>query len=270
MLRPVWPAYPAWVVSAYPEMAARPPLLEICVLLGTVGGGVQDYLGYVGCMREKEWGASATSRRGPVAMSTDPAQVARARAWLRAPAFDVCASFAAVLAITASFMLLGAAVLNPRHEIPTNADLYSRQALFLGLVHPALVSLYKAGIFFAIFGALYGTFEVYARTLFEPLTALWPARSFRYERLRLWNTLYCGLGGLAILWTGARTVTLASIVSPFSGVLGCGLWCLAMLVVDGRLPAPYQMPRALRVATWLAGLGMAAVGGYVTWRSVGA
>jgi len=264
---PQWPSYPLWVAEAYPEMAARPPLLEVAVLLGTVGGGVQDYLGYVGCMREKGWGASGVGRGGPERMPLEPDEVKRGRAWLRAPALDVLLSFACVLVITTSFMMLGAAVLNPRHQIPTNSDLYSRQALFLGLVHPSLVGVYKAGIFFAIFGAVYGTFEVYARTLYEPCKALWPGRRWDYQRLRLWNTLYCGLGGLAILWTGMRTVTLASIVSPFSGVLGCGLWCLAMVVVDRRLPAAYRMGGAMRVATLLAGLGMAVVGGYVTWMS---
>jgi Mn2+/Fe2+ NRAMP family transporter len=267
LVRPSWPEYPAWIGSTYPEMTGRPPLLEICVLLGTVGGGVQDYLGYVGCMREKAWGASASAVGGPERMSADPEQVRRGRVWLRAPAFDVLISFAAVLVITTSFMLLGAAVLNPRREIPTNADLYSRQAQFLGLIHPSLVGVYKAGIFFAIFGALYGTFEVYARTLYEPLKALWPRRAWKFERIRLWNTSYCGLGGLVILWTGMHTVTLASVISPFSGVLGCGLWCLAMVAVDRHLPLPYRMGTALRMATLIAGLGMALTGGYVTWMS---
>lgn len=261
---PQMPPYPAWAIQADPDLVSRPPLLEMAVLLGTVGGGVQDYLGYVGCMREKAWGASAETSGGPARLPQDPQEIQKGRAWLRAPAFDVVFSFGSVLLITGSFMLLGAAVLHPRHELPTNADLYSKQALFLGLLHPALVSVYKAGIFFAMFGAIYGTFEVYARTVYEPLRALWPRRSWDYGKVRLWNTLYCGIGGLLILWTGLRTVTLASIVSPFSGVMGCGLWCLAMVAVDRSLPPPYRMGRVLRVATLLAGIFMALVGGYVT------
>jgi hypothetical protein len=57
-------------------------------------------------------------------------------------------------------MILGAAVLHPQMEVPTDRDLYSKQAQFLALVHPSLVAVYKAGIFFAMFGAIYGTFEV--------------------------------------------------------------------------------------------------------------
>jgi Mn2+/Fe2+ NRAMP family transporter len=265
---PRWPEFPGWLTTAYPEMQTRPPVLEVAVLLGTVGGGVQDYLGYVGCMREKPWGAVAVPEAAPGKLPLDPGQVRIGKAWLRAPALDVLFSFAAVLVMSVSFMLLGAAVLHPLHQVPTNADLYSKQAQFLGLIHPSLVNVYKAGVFFAMLGAVYGTFEVYARTIYEPVRALWPRRSWNYDRLRVANTLFCGLGGLLILWTGFQTVTLASIVSPFSGVMGCGLWCLAMIAVDqGQMPRAYRMPPVLRIATLLAGVGMAVVGGYVTYMS---
>ena len=267
-LLPRVPAYPAWAAAAYPEIASRPPILEIATLLGTVGGGVQDYIGYVGCVREKRWGAAAEPDGGPDRMPVEPDQVRRGRTWLRAPAFDVTSSFLAVFVMTGLFMLLGAAVLHPQHQVPTNADLYGQQAQFLGVVHPALVHVYKAGIFFAMLGAVYGSFEVYARTLFEPARALWPSRAWSFPRLRLWNTLYCGLGGLLILWTGLRTVTVVTIVSPLSGVLGCGLWCLAMLWVDrAQMPAAYRMRGGLRAAMLLAGLAMAVAGAYTTYAA---
>jgi hypothetical protein len=117
-------------------------------------------------------------------------------------------------------------------------------------------------------GAVYGCFEVYARSLFEPVRALWPDRALDLRRLRLWNTLYCGLGGLLILWTGLQTVKIVNIVSPFSGVLGCGLWCLAMLLVDRmQMPKAYRMGNALRTGLWIAGIVMAVAGAYTTWKS---
>jgi hypothetical protein len=201
-------------------------------------------------------------------MPRDAAQVRRGLTWLRAPAFDVTSSFAAVFVMTGLFMLLGAALLHPQHQVPTSDDLYGQQAQFLGVVHPALVHVYKAGIFFAMLGAVYGCFEVYARTLFEPVRALWPRREWSVARLRVWNTLYCGLGGLILLWTGLRTVGIVTIVSPFSGVLGCGLWCLAMLWVDrAQTPEPYRMGRGLWTATLIAGVAMAAAGLYTTYAS---
>nr|MBA2645919.1 hypothetical protein [Pyrinomonadaceae bacterium] len=188
--------------------------------------------------------------------------------WLRAPALDTIVSFGSVLLITGCFMVLGAAVLHPNHLVPGNDDLYSKQSQFLAVIHPALVTLYKAGIFFAIFGVIYAAFELYTRTAYEPLRALWPQREWNLKKLRLWVVLYSGLGGLAILWSGAQTVTIAKYVSPFSGVLGCGLWCLAMIWVERtQLPRVYRMKDLLLLLTIIAGITMTIIGGYVTVRS---
>jgi len=264
---PHLPKYEPWV-SAYPEVASRTVWLEIGVLLGAVGGGVQDYTGYVGLMREKEWGASGAAAGGPERLSLDPQKIGLGRRWLRAPLLDVVVSFGSVFTITACFMLLGAAVLHPLHLVPTNADLYSKQSYFLALIHPGLVSVYKAGIFMAIFGAIYGCFEVYTRSAYEPLRAIWPQHKWSLARVRLWVTMYSGVGGLLLLCIGLKTVTLASIVSPFSGVLGCGLWCFAMAWVDRRqMPEPYQMSRRLLAVTLLGGIVMSAIGIYVMVRA---
>jgi Mn2+/Fe2+ NRAMP family transporter len=266
-LVPHWPTLPDWA-AANPELRGRAPLLEVATLLGTVGGGLQDYLGYVSCMREKPWGAASAKVGGPSRLPADAEQVARGRSWLRVPAADIALSFTAVFVMTSLFMLLGAALLHPQHRVPTDSNLYGQQAQFLGVVHPALVHVYKAAVFFAMLGAVYGCFEVYARSLYEPLRALWPAKRIDYPRLRFWNTLYCGFGGLAVLWTGIGTVALASIVSPLTGVLGCGLWCLAMLAVDAtQMPRPYRMGVVLRAGLLVAGLAMAGAGAYTAYTS---
>ena len=260
-------AVPSWALASYPELQTRPPIFEIATLLGTVGGGVQDYVGYVSCAREKQWGAAGVAG-ATLARLPGGDGVRRGRQWLRAPAFDTVSSFASVFVMTGLFMLLGAALLHPQHQVPTSGNLYGQQAQFLGVVHPALVHVYKAGIFFAMLGAVYGSFEVYARSLFEPVRALWPERTLDLKRLRLWNTLYCGVGGLLILWMGLQTVKIVTIVSPFSGVLGCGLWCLAMIVVDRmQMPKAYRMGAALQTGLWMAGLAMAGAGAYTTWTS---
>ena len=113
-----------WIVTSYPEIAGRAVWLEIAVLMGTVGGGVQDYVGYVCLMREKNWGASGRNDSGPVRFNLDTENVARGRGWLRAPLFDTLFSFGSVLLITMCFMILGAVVLHPLGLVPTNADLY--------------------------------------------------------------------------------------------------------------------------------------------------
>jgi hypothetical protein len=168
-------------------------------------------------------------------------------------------------------MILGAAVLHPLRLVPTDADLYSQQSQFLGLIHPRLIVVYKAGVFFAIFGAIYGMLPVYARTTYEISIAIWPKRSWNFDSLRLPVILYSAIGGMLLIWTGFKTVVLAGIVAPFAGMLGCGLWCLAMIWVERRqLPPVYRMSKWLGALTAIAGITMTVVGCYVTvltwWR----
>lgn len=245
---PVVPTYEPWIARGYPDLAREPSFFHLAVFVGVIGGGVQDYVGYVGMMREKPWG--------------------RGVGWLRAPLVDVGCSFLCVLLLTSCFMILGASVLYPAMQVPTDQDLYSRQSQFLGLLHPSLVTVYKAGIFFALFGAIYGMFELYARTTYEPLRAVWPTVRWDYARVRFWVTFCSGAGALLLLWTGLQTVAIVKITSPISGVMGCGLWCLAMLWVDRtRVHPAHRMSVTLLALTIACGVGMAAVGAYTTFRT---
>ena len=124
------------------------------------------------------------------------------------------------------------------------------------------------GIFFAMFGAIYGTFEVFGRTAYEPLRAIWPSRPWDYPRVRFWVTMYAGAGAILLLWTGLKTVMIVKVTSPVTGVLGCGLWCLCMLWVDRvRMPRASRMHPGLVLLTFLTGVTMAAVGIYTTYKN---
>jgi Mn2+/Fe2+ NRAMP family transporter len=266
---PALPDYQPWVAERYPEIAREAAFFHLAVFLGVIGGGVQDYVGYVGMIREKKWGSAGDGfTAGPAALPGDERSVTLGMTWTRAPFFDVLCSFVCVLVMTGCFMILGAAVLHPLMEVPTDQDLYSKQSVFLGLVHPSLVGVYKAGIFFAMFGAIYGTFEVYARTAYEPLRAIWPERRWDVARVRRFVTLYSAAGALLLLWTGLKTVMIVKVTSPMSGVFGSGLWCLAMLWVNfAQMPKPYRMKPVLVALTVAAGLAMAGVGAYSTYRN---
>ncbi len=65
------PAYEPWVSASYPDVASRAVWLEIAVLMGAVGGGLQDYTGYVSMIREKKWGASGVTQGGPDRLPLD-------------------------------------------------------------------------------------------------------------------------------------------------------------------------------------------------------
>ena len=129
---------------------------------------------------------------------------------------------------------------------PTPIFIASSLSSSVSFIH-RLISVYKAGVFFAIFGAIYGMLPVYARTTYEISIAIWPKRSWDFDRLRLRVILYTAGGWAALLlWTGFKTVVLAGIVAPFAGILGCGLWCLAMIWVEWK-----QLPAVYRMSKWL-------------------
>jgi len=55
---PKAPTYPAWLLNKYTgAFSNRTPWVEITAIIGFIGGETYDYLGYVGCLREKSWGA---------------------------------------------------------------------------------------------------------------------------------------------------------------------------------------------------------------------
>ncbi len=269
--------YAPWVTETYASIAARPPWVEIVAALGAIGGGTYDYLGYVGLLREKTWGALGlrTDRyavRVPEAatmlsIETSPGNIRRARQWLRAPKIDTAASFGAVLVFTACFVTLGAVILHPQQLVPEGNDLMNYQAQFLTSIHPSLLWVYIVGVLFAIGGTVYGAYEVYIRTAFEclmPVSAR--VRRLPYAQFRLIVLLYCGGFGLLLLWTMTDPVAIVTPASILGGVFTCGLWCFAMIWTDRRfLPEPLQMGRGLVALTALSGTFLTLMGAKAIW-----
>jgi Mn2+/Fe2+ NRAMP family transporter len=249
-LIPTPPRYDGWVLERFTEFRGRNPWVEMVTYLGAVGGGTQDYLGYVGMLREKAWGLLGSRREGPIDSSRE--NLKRGLAWLRAPRTDVAVSFICIFIFTLCFAVLGATILYPRQEIPSGFDLLTLQLGYLvrpdqsPLVQTLLAWLYKTGIFFAFFGTIYGAYELYSRTTRECLVALFPSlRKVPLKKFRLWTILWCALPGLGLLWFLERDpvyiVTPAALVG--SGLI-CGLWCFAMLWSDrNHLPKELQRRR---------------------------
>ncbi|MFH1923864.1 MAG: Nramp family divalent metal transporter [Planctomycetota bacterium] len=257
------------------EFAGRSPWLEVSLYLSAVGGGAYDYIGYVGMLREKEWGLAGrrvagrdeleAAVAGETAASAET--VRRARAWARAPLLDTSVSFFFVILVTLLFGILGTLVLHRESVVPANSNLLNEQEAFLTVLHPELRWVYRAGVFLALVGTLYGAFEVYRFTFVESVRAIVPewATAERVPYLRAGTVAYCFLGGLVMVWlpeTVAGTIvgrmTFGTIIS---GAATCGLWCFAMLWLDRtRLPAPLRMGRVTWWLTLIAGLGMTFMG----------
>jgi len=216
-------------------------------------------------LREKAWGLMGRSRSAGsegVAIASDGENVSLGKQWLRAPLIDSAVSFGCVVIFTMAFMILGAAVLRPEQIVPDDTQLLSVQANFLVLLHPALLYLYQFGVFTAFFGTIMAAYELYVRTThecFRPISQ--KVRSMSIGSLRPWVVAYCGLGGIAIMWSGGNPVQIVTPAAIFGGVLTCGMWCLLMVWTDRTfLPKPLRMGMGLLILNLASGLFLTAWG----------
>lgn len=257
-------SYPEWVAVQYPKIWAEGVILTMVTFMGAIGGGTQDYIGYLGFFREKAWGALGGRAAPSVAAGPDttpvinpsPANLIVGRRWLRAPIVDVGVGFVCVMLFTAAFNLLGASILHPERLVPEKFELLSLQALFLARFGFVFVIVYKLGIVTAFWANIYGALEVYTRTAYDSLRPLsGRMRAAPMSRFRVAVCLWAGLGGIALMWLVPEPVSIVKPAALFAS-LGCGLWCFAMIWADRKyLPAGLRM-RAL-------GIGLNLVAGLV-------
>lgn len=256
---PSLPTYEPWVVDKYHAFAERSEWVEVGVYLGAIGGGTQDYFGYIGLLREKGWGLMIKPvSAGPAGVNilTDEANLDLGKKWLRAPFVDGVISFGCVVIFTMAFMILGANILHPQEIIPSGSQLLSVQAEFLTVFHPKLLYFYQIGVFMAFFGTILAAYELYVRAFHECLKPVLPKiRSMPINKLRPWVVGYCGIGGLTIMWLVDNPILIVTPAALFGGVLACGLWCLLMIWTDRKfLPKPLQMGKLLLILNFLSGI----------------
>jgi len=277
---PTVPKYQPWVVEKFPDIAVVPPWLEMCTYLGAVGGGTYDYLGYVGCLREKAWGAVGTAHgpyeidehrpSEPIKIDLEPENVRRGRRWLIPVQIDTFVGFFCVMVFAICFVVMGAHILHPQQNIPADSQLLEPQAEFLTSMHPSLLYVYQVGIFMAFFGTIYGAYEIYFRTGYECLLPISKRlRKVPFNTFRRGMVLYCASLGLLFLWTLDNPLAMIRPAATLGGVFTCGLWCLAMLWTDAKfLPQPLRMPPVLRVLTFVSGVVMTVLGAIGLWDYV--
>jgi Mn2+/Fe2+ NRAMP family transporter len=280
-LLPTVPDYNPWVPQAYPEIAERPVWLEVAVYLGAVGGGTYDYIGYAGMMREKKWGLlgrpdqaglaerlAALPRGERLPLSEEPEQVARGRAWSRAPLGDTVLSFVAIAVFAAMFMINGASLLATEQLIPDGNDTLTFQAQFLTAVHPTLEYLYYLAVFFAFFGSLYAFWELYTYTAYETLAPVFSRiRRAGAHALRPWMYGYILVASLALVWTVGELVVIVTPASVLGGLLTSGLFCLVIVWTERKvLPEAYRLTPPGRWWVIASGVLMTLLGVISTWQ----
>ncbi len=280
------PDYAPWIFQKYPEVATRPPWVEVTVYIGAIGGGTYDYIGYIGMLREKNWGLlglpnlsqlqqriyELEEKGERIPLSEEKEDVRIALAWTKAPAIDSVVSFASVILFASGFMIGGARLLHSEQLVPAGLKLLEYQAQFLTRIHHWLLPLYDMGVFLAIAGTVYAGYEVCTRTALECLRAVFPGlRKITVKQVRPWVCLYIGVFGMFLMWItrllpNVKLIDLATPAGIIGGVMTCGLWCLAMIWTDRKyLPKPYQMRGWLVFLNAIAGIGMTAMGLKAWW-----
>ena len=271
LITPTIPQFEPWV-SAMPKFQNRDPWVEVIVCIGVLGGGTQDYFGYLGILREKGWGlmslVGSKRERKTWDVDSSPDNVAIGKKWLRAPLIDISFSFGAVLFFALCFAVLGAVVLHPQKIAPAGVNLLTEQATFLvregqsPLVQSILNVLYKTGIFFAFFGTIHGAYELYTRTTHECLIVAIPRlRKVPLRKFRLVTVSTLGVLGLILLWCSLDPVAVLTPAAIISATFTCGLWCFAMLWSDRvHLPRELRMGRLLVVCVVLSGIALTVFG----------
>lgn len=268
-------AYEPFVADAYPDIASVSVYVELAIFLGGIGGGMYDYIGYTGMLREKRWGMlghaeiDAISERlaGNDARATHPIATteenqARARGWVRAPLIDMVVAFAAVGIIGAAFAINGSAILGADQTVPEGNDVLSYQSKFLGVISPLFEYFYIVAIVMVLFGTIYALWEAYTWTAYESLSALSKrVRTAGQRRMRPYVYGWTMAGAIAMLLTGADFVQLIAPASIVGGIIACGIYGAGMLYIDKvNMPAAYRMSRLLQVLVGIGSVFLAVAG----------
>jgi Mn2+/Fe2+ NRAMP family transporter len=267
--------YATFVQRDYPEIANRPIWVEVVTYMGAVGGGIYDYIGYVGYCKNREWGMLAHRNLKNVQDSVrnlDPGNYIpldsseenkdRGRSWLKAPQMDVLISFTAITFFTSAAMILGAVSLREEELIPSGFDMFTFQAQWFTDISPALTIVWQVGVFAAIVGTLYAIWEGYTWTWLESVKPFSErVRQLERERTslaRFITILYVGIVGVVLMWSGLDAVSLITPALLFSGVFGAGLWCWAILWAEKT-----ALPKEWR-GGWKLDLGLVVSGLFLT------
>lgn len=280
-LVPTVPEYAGWLQAEYPDVAARSPWLEVGVYLGAIGGGTYDYIGYTGMLREKKWGLlghrdvllfaerfGRVGRGEHLPISRAPEEVAKSRAWSRAPLGDAILSFSAITIFASMFMINGASLLSEAQLIPTEDQTLTHQAGFLMAVHPTFQYLYYVAVFFAFFGSLYAFWEMYSYTAYESLGAVSERVRLAGQRsVRPYMYSYMLVAALVLVWTVGELVVIVTPASVLGGLLMSGIFCLAIVWTESRvLPPEHRLTTAGRWWVIVSGVLLTVLGAISTWQ----
>ena len=265
--RPFEPA--AWAS----DDVKRNPWLTLATIFAYVGNTTLGYVVYANWVGMHRWGMTAhpeieslcrrARQQGRVDyLPTDPADVTKLRQTTRLLKWDAGVGAVVLLAVSASFLASGAAVLYRQQSEEFAAgrpvssfdgwSLLTDQAAVWNVIHPALVWVYYGVIFIALWGTLQSFPEIYVRVLESFHAALRPDRPAPIATFQRWIGAWLAVACLLLIWTDAKFDLLTQLVGLLTNGAGVALMMLAGLYLDRTLPAAL---RTHPVLFWTATAG---------------
>ena len=244
--------------TSTPRSPRSPVWVELAVFLGGVGGGMYDYIGYTGMLREKSWGmlghAEIDAIERPAGHQRRPRGApdrhrrrgpGQRQGWSRAPLIDMMAAFVALLVIGAAFIINGATILGAEQKVPSGRHVLSYQSEFLGVISPVFEYFYIVAIVMVLVRHdLRRVGGLLLDDLREPVRASQRRSAGAGQRRDAAGRLRLDAG------RGDRDAPhrcrLRQLITPASivgGIFACGIYGLGLLVLERR-----SFPAALRTS----------------------
>ena len=258
------PPVPEWA----PPAAKNDYFLNVVTVFGYIGGTISAYLAYAGWVGLSGWGLTKhpdiervhhRSHAAPVIdyLKDDPVEARRMRVLLTPLKWDVAMGAFVLFAVTAAFMIAGAAVLYPRQiGLPGNMwDLLTRQSSIWAQIHAGLVPIYYVAVLAALWGTMASIPEAVTRVSHDFFSAIWPSfASFPYRGLQTILVGWFFLASCVWIWSDVSFDLLTQIVALLTTNLGIALVCVAAIYLNFSLPPRYRTRKAMLVCAILSAL----------------
>jgi hypothetical protein len=269
---------PPWAPAAMRDGG----LQTIATTFGYVGGSVMTYIAYANFVGLHRWGLCASPdidairRRAANGspgdyLPNDPAQARRLRGLLLPLRCDTGMGAFVLWVVSASFMIAGAAVLQPKltsgeiSSIFGGWSLLTDQGHIWQSIHPSLVWVYYVCVVAALWGTVQSYPEIYTRVTHDFCAAIWPNRQFSLRRFRLVIAVYVFAAATPLLWINVSFATLTGVVAFLATGAGVALMMIAALYLDRQLPPLYRTRRWMFAAGIVSAVILTAVSCVSGW-----
>lgn len=245
------PDPPQWAL-ADPEFSVRPRLLEITTTFGYIGGSMASYAIYANFTSLHGWGLSgspeiqqireiANQRSKPDYLPLEPQEIKKGLQHLVPMKYDVLIGMGVLLLVSWSFMIAGAAIMNPHQLLPSGYILLSKQKAIWQQISPIMVPIYYFSILTALSGVLYAIPGVHGRLIHEFGSVVIPRlRSMPFKKYSLFISGYFIVASIALLLSGIKPIQIMDFAALISTNIGIAILAIMALWANMILPKPYR------------------------------